>query len=119
MSAILINLNLARISFSIESSLCRFRPTTTPVLPTSSAFDIPEKYAQTLGGKHFLLHDILIRGQRVLTFANDLQLTILFKSSHIFIDGTFKVCPPFFDQVFTIHGVHHEHGKVFFSCTYM
>ncbi|CAF1550417.1 unnamed protein product, partial [Adineta ricciae] len=92
-----------------QSSLCRFRRTTTPVLPTSSTFDIPEPYAQTLGGKNFLLHDILIRGQRALTFANDLQLTILFKSSHIFIDGTFQVCPPFFDQVFTIHGVHHEH----------
>ena len=50
----------------------------------------------------------------MLTFANELQLTILFKSKHIFIDGTFSVCPPFFDQVFTIHGVHHEHSEFSF-----
>ena len=47
----------------------------------------------------------------MLTFANELQLTILLKSEHIFIDGTFSVCPPFFDQVFSIHGVHHEHSE--------
>ena len=47
----------------------------------------------------------------MLTFANELQLTILFKSKHIFIDGTFSVCSPFFDPVFTIHGVHHEYGE--------
>ncbi|CAF1484895.1 unnamed protein product [Adineta ricciae] len=68
-----------------------------------------EPYAQTLGGKKFLLHDILIGGQRTLTFANDLQLTILFKSNHIFIESTFQVCPPLFVQVSTIHGVHQKH----------
>jgi hypothetical protein len=97
----------------LEPSLSRLRRGTTPVLPTSSVFDIPDNYSQTLGGKQFLLNDTLIRNKRMLTFANDLQLVILFKSKHIFIDGTFSVCPPFFDQVFTIHGVHHEHGEFF------
>ena len=96
----------------VESSLFRFRRETTPILPTSSTFDIPSTYSQTLNGKEFLLYDTLIRGKRALAFANDLQLAILFKSKHIFIDGTFSVCPPFFDQVFTIHGAHHEHGKL-------
>jgi hypothetical protein len=95
----------------LEPSLSRLRRETTPVLPTSSNFEIPDNYSQTLAGKHFLLNDVLIRGKRMLTFENELQLTILFKSKHIFIDGTFSVCPPFFDQVFTIHGVHHEHSE--------
>ncbi|CAF1672524.1 unnamed protein product, partial [Adineta ricciae] len=93
----------------IEPSLSRLRRQTTPALPTSRDFDIPDRYGETLAGKPFLLIDTLIRGKRMLAFANELQLVILFKSKHIFIDGTFSVCPPFFDQVFIIHGVHHEH----------
>lgn len=98
----------------LEPSLSRLRRKTTPVLPSSRDFEIPNEYSQTLTGKPFLLIDTLIRGKRMLAFANELQVVILFKSKHIFIDGTFSVCPPFFDQVFTIHGVHHEHGEFSF-----
>lgn len=94
-----------------EPSLCRLRRKTTPILPTSSDCDIPLTYRQTLDGKEFLFKDSMIRGKRELIFANEKQLLTLFESKHIFIDGTFSVCPPFFDQVLTIHGIHHEHGE--------
>ena len=94
-----------------EPSLCRLRRKTTPILPTSSEFDIPIIYKQTLDGRDFLFKDTSFRGKRELIFANEKQLSMLFQSKHIFIDGTFSVCPPFFDQILTIHGVHHEHGE--------
>ena len=98
-----------------EPSLCRLHRKTTPILPTSSAFDIPIIYKQTLNGKDFLFKDTIIRDKRELIFATEKQLIILYESQHIFIDRTFSVCPPFFDQVLTIHGVHHEHGELLLS----
>ena len=94
-----------------ELSLCRLRPKATPILPTSSAFDIPIIYKQTLNSKDFLFKDTIIRDKRELIFATEKQLITLFESQHIFIDGTFSVCPPFYHQVLTIHGVNHEHGE--------
>ncbi|CAF1372389.1 unnamed protein product [Adineta ricciae] len=102
-------LMLAPSAGDSQPSLSRLRLQTTPALSTSRDFDIPDKYGETLAGKPFLLIDTLIRGKRMLAFANELQLVILFNLKHIFIDGTFSICPPFFDQVFTIHGVHHEY----------
>ena len=95
----------------LEPSVARLRRETTPVLPTSSDFIIPDKYGQTLGGQGFLFTGTLIRGKRVLTFANQLQLAILFNSSYIFIHGTFKVCRPVFNQVSTLHGIVDKHGE--------
>ncbi|CAF2504455.1 unnamed protein product [Rotaria sp. Silwood2] len=73
-----------------QPSLSRLRRKTTPTLPTSSDFDIPMNYRQTLDGKDFLFKDTLIRGKRALIFANERQLAMLFESKHIFIDGTFS-----------------------------
>ncbi len=87
------------------------RRTTTPPLPVSSDFEIPDRYSQTLDGKDFLLFDTSIHNKRIIVFATDLQLIILFNSSQIFLDGTFDVCPPYFDQVFTIHCIHHQRGE--------
>ena len=94
-----------------EPSLCRPRRKTTSILPTSGVFDNPIFYKQTLDGKDFLFKDTIIRDKRELIFATEKQLMMLFESQHIFIDGTFSVCPSFFRQVLTIHGVHHEHGE--------
>ena len=94
-----------------EPSLFRLRRKTTPILPTSSAFDIPIIYKQTMDGKDFLFKGTIIPDKRELIFATEKHLIMLFESQHIFIDGTFSVCPPFFHQVLTIHGVHHEHGE--------
>ena len=98
-----------------EPSLCRLRRKTTTILPTSSAFDISIIYKQILDGKNFLFKDTVIRDKRELTFATEKQLIMLFESQRIFIDGTFSMCPPFFDQVLTIDGVHHEHGELLLS----
>ena len=46
----------------------------------------------------------------MLLFGTEQQLTFLFSAKHIMMDGTFDVCPPYFDQVYTIHAIKHEKG---------
>ncbi|CAF4485167.1 unnamed protein product, partial [Rotaria sp. Silwood2] len=104
------SLALAPDAKDAHSSLSRLRRKTIPTLPTSIDFDIPTIYTQILDGKQFLFKNTQIRGKREFIFASEQQLVMLFESKLIFIDGTFLVCPPFFDQVLTIHGVHHEHA---------
>ncbi|CAF4431060.1 unnamed protein product, partial [Rotaria sp. Silwood2] len=107
------SLALAPDAKDAHSSLSRLRRKTIPTLPTSIDFGIPTIYTQALDGKEFIFKDTQIRGKRELIFASERQLVMLFESKHIFIDDTFLVCPPFFDQVLTIHGVHHEHVMPF------
>jgi hypothetical protein len=78
----------------------------TPELPDSISFDIPESYQTTALGEKFLVCDTSARRrQRMLIFASQKQLELLFNSSTLFMDGTFSATPPFFNQVFTIHGL--------------
>ncbi len=86
------------------------RRQTTPVLPTSMDFDIPKCYQETVGGERYLLADRIQRvdgevGKRLIIFATDEQLRILFTSSHILMDGTFDSAPPHFEQIYSIHGI--------------
>ena len=77
----------------------------TPALPTSVSFDLPDAYQTLANGEKFLFADILLgRKKRMLLFGSPTQLEILFDSSIVLLDGTFSATPPFFDQVFTIHG---------------
>ena len=91
--------------------LPRPRGKISPILTTSSEFDLRIIYKQTPDSKDFLFKDTIIRGKRELIFANQRQLIMLFESQYVFIQGTFSVSPPFLDYVLTIHGVHHEHGE--------
>ncbi|CAF3051764.1 unnamed protein product [Rotaria sp. Silwood2] len=77
-------LTLAPVVVEIKSVLNRVRRKTTPPLPTSADFDIPDFYQQTLNGAQFIL---------------------LFSSEWIFLDGTFDKCPKQFQQIYTIHGL--------------
>ncbi|CAF4773734.1 unnamed protein product, partial [Rotaria socialis] len=80
----------------------------TPLLPKSCRFDIPTLYNHTINVERFLLYDKMRRNKRILIFATDDQLRVLFKAKHILMDGTFSSCPPLFDQVYTLHGIKFE-----------
>lgn len=71
-----------------------------PVIPTSCVFEISTSYQE-----RFLLMDFFLkRGtERVIVYATDVQLKLLFNSEMIFVDGTFSTAPSGFDQVFLIH----------------
>ncbi|CAF3852425.1 unnamed protein product [Rotaria sp. Silwood1] len=94
-----------------KSSLNKLRRKTTPILPDSSDFDIPDLYSTTIDSRRFLLGDLAYHRKRILIFSTDEQLTVLFKAKQIMLDGTFEACPPYFEQVYTLHCI--KHGKSF------
>ncbi|CAF1474881.1 unnamed protein product [Rotaria sordida] len=100
-----VALTLASIPAEAKSGLSRVRRKTTPPLPTSGNFDIPDVYRQTLNGEPFICNDKTTNKKRILIFATDKQLEILFSSEWIFLDGTFDACPKEFKQIYTIHGL--------------
>lgn len=108
--------------YSIESGLNRLRRKTTPPLPTSASFDIPDCYQQTLNGEPFICSGRTMNKKRIIIFATDKQLEILFSSKWIFLDGTFDSCPKDFKQIYTIHGLkfnqseHISHSSFYFFC---
>ncbi|CAF4256090.1 unnamed protein product [Rotaria sp. Silwood2] len=88
-----------------QSVLNRVRRKTTPPLPTSADFDIPDFYQQTLNGAQFICTNKIIKKKRMILFATDKQLEVLFSSECIFPDGTFDKYPKQFQQIYTIHGL--------------
>ena len=65
---------------------------------------IPEKYKTTLKGDPFLLFDSGFGDeQRMILYATPKFLSILSKSNNWFCDGTFKVVPELFFQLYSIH----------------
>ncbi|CAF1499053.1 unnamed protein product [Rotaria sp. Silwood1] len=94
------------LAHEMQPALCYARRKLTPTLPTSFAFDIPDCYQSTSTGEKFLFSDSLVRRRdRMLLFGSTKQLEILFDSSTVLMDGTFSATPPFFSQVFTLHGL--------------
>ncbi|CAF0966860.1 unnamed protein product [Didymodactylos carnosus] len=102
---------IARIYEDENRGFHKSRLKTTPVLPTSIQFQIPPAYSSINDNRRFLLVDKTRSNERILIFATDEQLQLLFNSTQIFMDGTFDSCPPFFDQLYVIHGI--EFGRQF------
>ena len=93
--------------------MSKARRKTTPVIPTSCIFDIPQLYQETRSQKRFLLIDFFMkRGkERVIVYSSEIQLRLLFNSETIFIDGTFGGAPAGFEQLFLIDVQHFGQGK--------
>ena len=85
--------------------MSKARRKNTPVIPTSMMFEIPDFYQRTSSSLRFLCADVFLkRGKdRILLFASDQQLELLFESHTIFMDGTFDITPCPFQQVYIIH----------------
>ena len=93
----------------VDHGLHQVRRQSTPALRTSVDFDIKSRYQKSIDGERYLLADRikLSNGEtetRIIVFATDEQLRLLFTSPHVMMDGTFDSCPPYFDQVYSIHG---------------
>lgn len=102
--------------FFLDPALNQVRRLTTPILPTSMDFDIPAKYTRTINDQRFLLADRirLVNKEtvtRIIIFATDEQLRILFTSPHILMDGTFDSAPSHFNQIYSIHAVQNDQSK--------
>ena len=67
---------------------------------------IPNEFQNTSSGERFLLYDSGAGDQnRQLIFCTQRNMDILMNSTDWFCDGTFKVVPGLFYQLFTIHGL--------------
>ncbi|CAF5192661.1 unnamed protein product, partial [Rotaria magnacalcarata] len=55
-----------------------------------------------------------VYGGRLLIFASDDQLNVLFHSEVLFADGTFKVSPTLFEELYVLHGL--QNGEVLPVC---
>ncbi|XP_068246839.1 uncharacterized protein [Palaemon carinicauda] len=64
---------------------------------------IPSEYKKTSSGEDFLLYDSGLNEQRILLFSPPTNISLLEKSDNWFGDGTFKIVPELFYQLYTIH----------------
>ena len=73
---------------------------------------LPNNYQVTSTGDQFLAYDSGVGdANRILIFASPQSIRLLGRSSHWFADGTFKVCPELFFQLYTVHA--HDNGRIF------
>lgn len=97
-----------------------------PPLPNSCFFTISDEYkTDYLNHDRLLLHDsddpqfqidksLDMRPEgRILVWSSDIQLNLLFNSEKLYMDETFSSAPPYFDQVYIIHAIHHETCNLF------
>ena len=67
---------------------------------------LPNNYQVTNRGDHFLLFDSSVGDvNRLIIFAANDAIRLPATNSHWFMDGTFKVCPEIFFQIYTIHAL--------------
>ena len=65
---------------------------------------LPEEFQETLNGERFLLSDSGHGDDnRLMIFCSQQCLRLLADQNNWFCDGTFKVCPDIFYQVYTVH----------------
>ena len=74
--------------------------------------ELPEQYQLTVNGQRFMILDGGIGDhERMFIFASELGLQCLAESENWYADGTFKVSPELFFQLYTIHG--QQPGSIF------
>ena len=70
---------------------------------------LPERYQVTKAGEQFLIFDSGVGdNERILIFATQQGIRSLSNNSHWFMDGTFKLCPEIFYQIYTIHALNNN-----------
>ena len=68
---------------------------------------IPNEFMVTSSGQQFLHHDSgPSDSKRFLVFSTNQNLAVLSQCEHWYCDGTFKVAPTLFQQMYTIHGLY-------------
>ena len=79
--------------------------------------DLPQAYRTTTNGDPFLMCDSGVGDEeRIFIFASQDALQFLVDSEHWYADGTFRVCPEIFFQLYTIHG---QRDRRIFPCVFL
>ena len=87
-----------------------------PPLPRDQKFIIPPIYKETYAKEQFLIYDKRkgAYGGRLIMFASPEQLNALFNSDTLFADGTFKISPKLFDQLYILLDIQHGEGMTIY-----
>ncbi|CAF5101578.1 unnamed protein product, partial [Rotaria magnacalcarata] len=95
-----------------ESGLHKTRRRALPPVPRDQKFVVPPVYLETYSKEPFLIYDKRKSqyGGRVMMFASPEQLDVLFHSDILFADGTFRVSPILFEQLYVLLGMQHGEG---------
>ena len=93
---------------SLKRNICRARKRAENVPPEPTSLDalqIPEAYARTNKGEPFLLYNSgsVAENSRVIIFGTQCNVETLNTSNVWLADGTFKVAPKLFHQLYVIH----------------
>ncbi|CAF0954419.1 unnamed protein product [Adineta steineri] len=96
---------------NLKRNVRRWREeTSTAAIPLDINFPvIPDKYYRTTRDTLFLRNDTGPNSDRMLIFFTDEQRDIMENATDFFIDGTFKVVPEIFFQLFVIHALYRDH----------
>ena len=87
---------------SVRSSLQRTKAQQCPPIPhTINQVNFPGTYGQTHLRERYLLHQNNISG--VAIFSTDIELRFMANAQTIYVDGTFRLAPTPYTQVFTVH----------------
>lgn len=96
---------------NVAQSLYRERRKTYPALPKDRA-EVHEVLknidTQTKKGENFILENNQDTGIIILTCETNLKF-LADSTEEIFVDGTFKSCPKYFFQLYSIHGMKNGH----------
>ena len=99
---------------NIKQTVRRVRRKAQAPYPNPTSLDdlvFPEACKTTISGEPFLSFDSGQGTPRFVIFATERGLDLLNRCDEWYCDGTFKVSPPLFNQLYTIHGL--KFGTVF------
>ncbi|KRY32249.1 hypothetical protein T03_5300, partial [Trichinella britovi] len=87
---------------SVKTAVYRKRAQKFPRLPpTRQQLEIPPQWRMTKSDRRFLLYNNVYNS--ILIFCTEENLSILSEHSVWSMDGTFKIVPEWYQQMFTIH----------------
>ncbi|CAF4933851.1 unnamed protein product, partial [Rotaria sp. Silwood1] len=88
-------------SLPSSDSLARTVRRQRPTLSLTSSSQLPIELRKTDRGDDFILYE----DNEMIIFTTKRNLSLLKECTHWFVDGTFKVCPKQFYQLFTLHAL--------------
>ena len=105
----------------LESAMYRARRTTRPILPNNAweygrILETNERYSVTRDGHRFFKRFIQQGETSIIVFSSEILCQQALATTQEFhMDGTFKVVPNHFQQLFTVHAAAYGHV----SCSHL